>query len=268
MPEYRVWFGRVYGKNFEVEKSDDLVRSFEESGNYEKLPFSLKEVGIRVFGSEERYYTSLRRTAIQVAEREVEKELKGSERYIISLLKALDEIDLGINLFSEKIRDLEEVRIDENTENFRRIVGELKKLRRDIENEINAEMAKLMPNMSGIIGGIITARLIEKAGSLKRLSSLPASTIQILGAEKSLFKAMSRMKKGKKAKTPKHGIIFQHPFIRTLPKSLRGKMARFLASKLAIAARIDYYSGEPKEELFESVKKKYEELKENSKNSR
>jgi len=272
MSEYKVWFGKIYEKDseFEVRKCDDLVQSFEESKSEKlgKLPFSLKEVGIRVFKSEEDYYFSLRRTAIQVAEKEVEKELKGSERYLISLLKALDEIDLGINLFSEKIRDLEEIKIDENTENFRRIVRDLKKLRRDIEDEINSQIAKLMPNMSEIVGGIIAARLIEKAGSLKRLSSLPASTIQILGAEKSLFKAMSRMKKGKKAKTPKHGIIFQHPFIRTLPKSLRGKMARFLASKLAIAARIDYYSGELKEELFESVKRKYEELRETSKTSK
>ncbi len=272
MSEYKVWFGKIYEKDseFEVRKCDDLVQSFEESKSEKlgKLPFSLKEVGIRVFKSEEDYYFSLRRTAIQVAEKEVEKELKGSERYLISLLKALDEIDLGINLFSEKIRDLEEIKIDENTENFRRIVRDLKKLRRDIEDEINSQIAKLMPNMSEIVGGIIAARLIEKAGSLKKLSSLPASTIQILGAEKSLFKAMSRMKKGKKAKTPKHGIIFQHPFIRTLPKSLRGKMARFLASKLAIAARIDYYSGELKEELFESVKRKYEELRETSKTSK
>ncbi len=269
MSEYKVWFGKICERDSELEiiRSDDLVQSFEESKSKKskKLPFSLKEAGIKIFSSEEDYYSSLRRTAIQVAEREVEKELKGSERYLISLLKALDEIDLGINLFSEKIRDLEEIKIDENTENFRRIVRDLKKLRRDIEEEINAEIARLMPNMSEIVGGIIAARLVEKAGSLKRLSSLPASTIQILGAEKSLFKAMSRMKKGKKAKTPKHGIIFQHPFIRTLPKSLRGKMARFLASKLAIAARIDYYSGELKEELFESVKGKYEELRKISK---
>jgi|Deesub1362A_J573_1020465.scaffolds.fasta_scaffold00024_158 nucleolar protein 56 len=267
--EYKVWFGRVYEKDSELEvrKSDDLVQSFEESKSekLDKIPFSLKEAGIRVFGSEEDYYSSLRRTAIQIAEKEIERELKGSERYLISLLKALDELDLGINLFSEKIRDLEEIKIDENTEKFRRIVRDLKKLRRDIEDEINSGVARSMPNMSEIVGGIIAARLIEKAGSLKRLSSLPASTIQILGAEKSLFKAMSRMKKGKKAKTPKHGIIFQHPFIRTLPKSLRGKMARFLASKLAIAARIDYYSGELKEDLFESVKRKYEEFREKSK---
>ena len=102
--------------------------------------------------------------------------------------------------------------------------------------------------------------MLEKAGSLKKLAFLPASKIQVMGAEKSLYKAFSRMRKGKKAKVPKHGVIFQHPFIKTLPKSKRGKMARFMAAKLAIAARIDYFKGEIDENLAESVRKKYEEL--------
>ena len=262
MIEYKVWFGKIYKRNSELEviKSDDFVKSFIES-KCEKLPFSLKEIGLKIFPSEEEYYSELRKTAIRVAEIEVEKELKSSDRYIISLLKALDEIDLGINLFSEKIRDLEEIRTDKSTEEFKRIVGELKELRKDIERRISSEASKLMPNVTELVGGVIAARLLERAGSLKRLASMAGSTIQILGAEKSLFKAMSRIKKGKKAKTPKHGIIFQHPYIRTLPKKLRGKMARFLASKLAIAARVDYYSGELKEDLAEAVRKKYEELR-------
>jgi nucleolar protein 56 len=263
MNEYRVWYGRVYRENsdFRVTKSDDLLRSFVES-RCEKPPFSLKELGLGIFSSEEEYYSELRRTAILFAEREIEKELKASDKYLISLLKALDEIDLGINLFSEKIRDLEEIKIDETTHYFRRIVEELRKLRKKAEEKISLEAQKLMPNVTEIAGGIIAARLLERAGGLRRLSSMPSSTIQILGAEKSLFKAMSRIKKGKKAKTPKHGIIFQHPYIRSLPKSVRGKMARFLASKLAIAARIDFYRGELKDEIAETVRRKYEELKE------
>ena len=260
--EYRVWFGRVYWEDseFKVVKSEDLAKSFIES-KCDRLPFSLKKVGLIVFPSENDYYSELRKTAIEVAEREIERELKSSDRYITSLLKALDEIDLGINLFSEKIRDIEEIKSDETTDSFRKIVEELKGLRKKIEQRINSEASKLAPNLTEIVGGVLTARLLERAGGLERLSSMPASTIQILGAEKSLFKAMSRMKKGKKAKTPKHGIIFQHPYIRTLPKSVRGKMARFLASKLAIAARIDYYSGELKEELADAVKKRYHDLK-------
>jgi nucleolar protein 56 len=82
----------------------------------------------------------------------------------------------------------------------------------------------------------VGARIISKAGSLARLATLPASTIQILGAEKALFRAL---KTG--ARPPKHGLLFQHPLIHSAPKWQRGKIARAVASKVAIAARIDYY---------------------------
>jgi nucleolar protein 56 len=82
----------------------------------------------------------------------------------------------------------------------------------------------------------VGARIIAKAGSLSRLAVLPASTIQVLGAEKALFRAL---KTG--TRPPKHGLLFQHPLIHAAPKWQRGKIARAVASKLAIAARIDVY---------------------------
>jgi nucleolar protein 56 len=259
---YNTWFGEVCLEDgLKVFRSKNLKESFQSCKNW-KLPFSVKDAGMIAFGSESEYYRNLRRTALQVAEERVRKELQSDERYLISLLKALDEIDLGINLFSEKIRDIEETRESSLTEKFNQIVSDLKTFRKDLENEINSHAERIIPNVSSIAGGVIAARLLEKAGSLKKLASMPASTIQIIGAEKSLFKAISRMKKGKKAKTPKHGIIFQHPYIRGLPKKKRGKMARFMAAKLAIAARIDFYGGELNEELVEMVRKKYGELQE------
>jgi nucleolar protein 56 len=77
---------------------------------------------------------------------------------------------------------------------------------------------------------------MSRAGSLKRLAFLPSSTIQVLGAEKALFRAL---KTG--ARPPKHGLLFQHPAVHSAPKWHRGKIARALASKIAIAARIDLY---------------------------
>jgi nucleolar protein 56 len=262
--KWRVWFGEVREKNgeFEVVKSDDLVSSFRNAYNDNlPLPFSLVEMGLRVFESEKRYYKTLRKVAISVAAEKVERELKREDRYVITLLKALDSLDESINILEEKLRDIEEVRESEVTKEFGEKVKELKRLRRLIEREIEVVMVKIAPNLSEILGAVIAARLLEKAGSLERLASLPASTIQILGAEKSLYKAISRMKKGKPAKTPKHGIIYQHPFIRTLPKKKRGKMSRFMAAKIAIAARLDYFKGELKEEIAEEVRRKYESLK-------
>ncbi|AGK60267.1 rRNA biogenesis protein Nop56/Nop58 [Archaeoglobus sulfaticallidus PM70-1] len=259
MAEYKVWFGRVRDCEV-VERSDNLFESFSNCKN-PKIPFSVKDAGLKVFKSEKEYYNTLRKVSIAVAEKKVDEELRSDEKYLIALLKTLDELDLTINLLSEKLRDLEDVRDTIICDELKELIKSTKQLRKKVEDEINSNSRKLIPNMSEILGGVIAVRLIERGGGLKRIAELPASTIQILGAEKSLFKALSRIKKGRKAKTPKHGIIFQHPYIRTLPKSMRGKMARFMAGKLAIASRIDFFRGELNEDLVETVRLKYEELK-------
>jgi nucleolar protein 56 len=86
---------------------------------------------------------------------------------------------------------------------------------------------------------LLGARLIKLSNGLKRMATLPASTIQILGAEDAFFRFL---KTGQKP--PKHGVIFQHPEIRNSGRQLRGKLARTLASKLAVASKIDAYHGE------------------------
>ncbi len=261
--KWNVWFGEVVEEDGKLiaKKSNDLVESFKNASNPEALPFNLPEVGLQVFESLEDYYKTLRKIALKVTSEKVERELKREDRYVILLLKALDKLNESINMLEEKLRDIEEVKISDTTEDFRERIEELKRLRRRIEKEIEDVITKIAPNLTEIAGAVIAARLLEKAGSLERLAFLPASKIQILGAEKSLYKALARMRRGKPAKTPKHGIIFIHPFIRTLPKRKRGRMARFMAAKLAIAAKLDYFKGELDENLAESVRKKYEELR-------
>ena len=259
--KYNLWFG-VY-ENGRVKVSKNLEESFSKAENPEPLPFSVSDVGREILG--ERYYEELRRIAISHAEKLVERELKREDRYVIALVRSLDEINRTINLLDEKLRDLKEIKESEVVRDFEEKILEIKKLRREIEREIESVMRKIAPNLSEIAGEKIAARLLEKVGSLEKLAELPASTIQVIGAEKSLFKALSRIRRGKKAKVPKHGVIFQHPFIKGLPKRKRGKMARFMASKLAIAARIDYFKGELYEKLAEEVRKKYEKLSRGSK---
>jgi nucleolar protein 56 len=110
--------------------------------------------------------------------------------------------------------------------------------RDEVENYIKNKVMEVAPNLSKISGPTLAAKLIEKAGSLKKLSMMPSSTIQLLGAEKALFRT-----KKFKSKPPKHGLIFQHPTVHSKPRKKRGKFARTLAGKLAIAARADYFSG-------------------------
>lgn len=97
-----------------------------------------------------------------------------------------------------------------------------------------------MKNVKTLAGVTIAARLLAGAGSLRRMALLPASTIQMLGAEKALFR---HLKTG--SRSPKHGHIFNHPIVQGASKQrLTGKAARMLADKLAICAKLDYFKGE------------------------
>lgn len=107
------------------------------------------------------------------------------------------------------------------------------------ESYINSIVQDVCENVCALCGGPLAARLISLAGGLERLSSLPSSTVQMLGAEKAMFR---HLRSGKKP--PKHGIIFQHPMVHRAPYWQRGNIARTLASKISIAARIDQYGGE------------------------
>ncbi len=117
---------------------------------------------------------------------------------------------------------------------------DLYSLRKEYESYIETAANRISPNIAQILGTMLAARLIALAGGLGRLSRLPASTIQVLGAEKALFRSL---KTG--SRPPKHGVIFQYEEIHNAPRWQRGKIARALAGKLAIAARIDAFSGKP-----------------------
>jgi len=109
---------------------------------------------------------------------------------------------------------------------------------RDSLEEYEVVVTKeVCPNLTYLIDATLAAKLIAHAGSLKRLANMPASTIQVLGAEKALFKHLR-----KHTKPPKHGILFQHPWVNCAPKKDRGRIARLLSTKIAIALKADYYT--------------------------
>lgn len=135
---------------------------------------------------------------------------------------------------------------------------ELKKYYEDNLEKIANEIA---PNATFIAGGQVTAKLIAHAGGIDRLASMPASTIQVLGAEKALFKYLKKQSR----KPPKHGILLLHNYVSSLPKKLRGKMARSFAAKLSIAFKADsspekHFIGK---ELKKSLDKRYSSIKGN-----
>ena len=115
---------------------------------------------------------------------------------------------------------------------------------------------KLCPNISYVAGPALAAKLVAQAGGISRLASFPSSTVQVLGAEKALFK---HLKTG--SPPPKHGLIFQYPMISTAPKHARGKLSRALAAKISIAAKADAYSHNfIAEKLKEQFEKRAKEI--------
>jgi nucleolar protein 56 len=137
------------------------------------------------------------------------------------------------------------------------IYVQLSDLRNKLSQYIDEAMVEVAPNIRELVGPLLGARLIMLAGGLMRLALLPASTIQVLGAEKALFRALRTG-----SRPPKHGIIFQFPEIFRAPRWQRGKIARALAAKLAIAAKADAFTGNfiaPR--LKEDLMKRIQEVK-------
>ena len=116
------------------------------------------------------------------------------------------------------------------------------------------KMATVAPNLSTLIGEMVAARLISKAGSLTSLAKCPASTVQILGAEKALFRALK-----KKGNTPKYGLIYHCSFIGRAAAKNKGRISRYVANKCAIASRIDSFADEPTHKYGEKMRDQVEE---------
>ncbi|MDR0900265.1 MAG: NOP58 family protein, partial [Methanobrevibacter sp.] len=140
--------------------------------------------------------------------------------------------------------------------NFAKSIQSLQKSRIAIENYIDQKMEKIAPNLRGLIGSSLGAKLIAHIGSLKRLAMCSSSTVQIIGAEKALFR---HLKTGERP--PKHGLIFQHPEVRTAPWWIRGKIARTLSLKISLAIRKDVFSGDFDPTISESFLEKVKEIK-------
>jgi len=189
--------------------------------------------------------------------------IKNQEKYV-NLVAEYGNRDLII-----QSGQLEEIEFsDENTgaeiedfdlqmvKNFADSIESLQNTKKSITEYVEGKMTQIAPNLSDLVGSLLGAKLLAHAGSLERLALLPSSTVQIMGAEKALFR---HLKTGERP--PKHGLIYQFPEIRSAKWWLKGKIARALASKISLAVRKDVYSGEFDPSIKESFEKHLEELK-------
>jgi nucleolar protein 56 len=156
------------------------------------------------------------------------------------------------NSMGAKLKPSDELLLKGFAEN----VCNLYEQRRQIETYIDDSMELVAPNLKLIAGPMLGARLISMAGSLGKLADFPSSTIQVIGANKALFKHLRA-----RAPSPKHGIIYSHHLINTAPWWVRGKIARAVASKLSLAARIDFYSEKKDPSLAEKLETKVTQIR-------
>jgi len=220
------------------------------------------------------YNARLRAEAI----RRVRKQLSSwatAEQDLLQAVEALDDVAQAVNLLDERLYEWSRLHRDEivhgrdlafalsedkSMGELARAILSLRESRQRLEDEVAASAACLAPNLSSLAGPVLAARLISRAGSLKRLAEMPSSVIQVMGAEKALFKHLHG-----KAPSPKHGIIYRHPAILGTPKRLRGRMARTLAAKLAIAARLDYSGSSIMPELKIALDRRITEIRRSKK---
>lgn len=174
---------------------------------------------------------------------------RGLERGELDSFEGLAQDSTGSELGEEDLEILREV--------FEDLKSRQEKADK-LEEYVREVVEEEMPNLGTLLGPLLAARLVSLAGGLEDLAKKPSSTIQVLGAEKALFRYLHG-----EGTPPKHGVLFQHSFVNTLPEDKRGKMARFLANKSAMAARLDFYSDKQKGgDLREECQEKFQQLKE------
>ncbi|MEM0077231.1 MAG: hypothetical protein QXY91_06510 [Thermoproteota archaeon] len=164
-----------------------------------------------------------------------------SKELLLSERKKDEKLEVGkevVKAAEKSIGALTRKESEETIHEYARTIRTLYKLKDKLTGRITEIVEEIAPNLSEIAGPVLAAKLISKAGGLIELAKMPSSSVQVIGAEKALFRAM---KEG--SKPPKHGIIFQHPLVHNAPRKLRGKVARALASKIVMASRFDAFSG-------------------------
>ena len=206
----------------------------DKKAEYQNLPFSL-----------------LREASIIQAKKAIQNSLT-PDKNLIQAIESLNEAHSNFNLASERFTTW----YSQITGNSRKKLEEILKIKAlpsqmlPLKNHINntqdlisqissyldSESPKIFPNLVDILGTQLAVRIVSLAGDLSKLARMPSSTIQLLGAEKALFRHMADG-----SPPPKHGVIYQHPLIRRATGKDKGRASRKLAAKVAIASKIDYF---------------------------
>ncbi|XP_038552268.1 nucleolar protein 56 [Micropterus salmoides] len=179
-----------------------------------------------------------------------EESLESLEEVVMDSAKAQAILDASRSSMGMDISPIDLI----NIERFSDRVVSLAAYRLELQEYLRSKMSQVAPNLAALIGEVVGARLISHAGSLTNLAKYPASTVQILGAEKALFRALKT-----RGNTPKYGLIFHSTFIGRAAAKNKGRISRYLANKCTIASRIDCFSEVPTSVFGDKLRSQVEE---------
>jgi nucleolar protein 56 len=267
----------VFDQNYDISKKDKKHARNAEKKDYYRL--------LEKFNNP-KYMPLFREQNLEITKKKIKASVF-EDQFIIQAINSINELNKSLNMHIKRLREWisypmpelnERIKDDyiliKEIENFKKIdskdlmslkinkehfdeilklclfIKQIDKQKKEMVEYINILMEKLCPNLNIVAGSLIGAKLIAQAGSLEKLAISAASKIQLLGAEEALFR---HLKTG--AKSPKHGLIHDHPLISKSKFKDKGKMARRLADKISIAIKVDFFKGEfigdkLKEELY------------------
>ena len=196
-------------------------------------------------------FSLLREASILQAKRAIQNSLT-PDKNLIQVIEALDEAHSTFNLASERFTTwysqitgsprakLDEIFDDETLPSqiqpLKSHIKSTKKLIEELSLYLDEKSPLIFPNLVNVLGTQLAVRIVALAGNLSKLARLPASTIQLLGAEKALFRHMADG-----SPPPKHGVLYQHPTVKRSSGKDKGRASRKLAAKVAIASKIDFF---------------------------
>jgi nucleolar protein 56 len=224
---------------------------------------------------EDDYYDKLHEATVRATREAVHERERADDKQLIHGVRAMEDCERVSNELAERVAEwagsrredagaglgyakaLAEEDADEPLVSLARRVRDLDEEAASLRSHVERTAPEVAPNLSALAGPVLAARLIALAGGLQDLARMPSGTIQVLGAEEALFAHLRG-----RASSPKHGVIFVHEAIQGTVPEHRGSAARALAGKLAIAARVDHYTGERKPELDAELQNRIERIQE------
>ncbi len=257
------WFGDVEGLVCEPVPRDPvlLARRIEILAGSSGTCIPDWRIAVRCGAVRDRgeYLEQLREAALVLARWNLERAFESGSPELIQMVRMLDQLDEVINLLTERAvewhratspgfsrkrmlpagRSLIALIREGADDALAGLLDEIERLRDRrslLMKQVTCKAEEVLPNCSALAGGLVAARLVAEAGGIRELAEMPAASIQVLGARTALF---SHLASG--TPPPKHGIVYQHGRVHGARRENRGRVARALSAKLAIAARIDFY---------------------------